>query len=257
MTMMGRKKVEYVIFDMDGLLIDTEAVYTKVTNDILAPYGATLTWDIKAGLMGKIQPDSAAHLLSHFPEIPLTIDSYLAKLAAAQDLLWPTVRPLPGVQKLLTHLAKHNVPIAVATSSQRRNFERKTGHLQDVFGCFDDSETGEERVICADDVKGMTRGKPEPYIFLYAASEKLKRAVGLTEGEDVTEEQKLERGLGLVFEDAILGVEAGKRAGMSVVWVPDSNLLNVETTTTHIPDQTLKSIEEFKPEEWGLPPYPE
>ena len=40
-----------------------------------------------------------------------------------------------------------------------------------------------------------------------------------------------------------------------VVWVPDPNLLAMEYSGKHIPDQTLCSIEEFRPEEWGLPPY--
>lgn len=244
-------RVEYVIFDMDGLLINTESVYTKVTNEILAPYGAKMTWDIKAGLMGRLERDAAAYLLSFFPDIPLTIDTYLSQCTALQDTHWPTVQPLPGVRKLISHLHAHNIPIAVATSSQRRNVLLKTAHLQDIFGLFDG------RIVCADDVRGKTTGKPDPYIFLYAASQKLGRGVGEGEGDSVTEEERREREKGLVFEDAIPGVQAGKRAGMSTIWVPDVNLLNVEYSGTHIPDQTLKSIEEFKPEEWGLPPYPE
>jgi len=41
------------------------------------------------------------------------------------------------------------------------------------------------------------------------------------------------------------------------VWVPDPNLLNVEYTSEERADQILKSLEDFKPEEWGLPPYGE
>jgi len=52
-TLNPQPKVEYVIFDLDGLMVDSERVYTEVTNDILAQYGKTMTWDIKAGLMGK------------------------------------------------------------------------------------------------------------------------------------------------------------------------------------------------------------
>lgn len=69
-------------------------------------------------------------------------------------------------------------------------------------------------VVCGDDVAGKTTGKPEPYIFLCAAREKLGKNVGDGEG-NVSPEHVLERGKGLVFEDAIPGVEAGKRAGMS------------------------------------------
>lgn len=132
-------------------------------------------------------------------------------------------------------------------------------------------EGKQEMVVCGDDVSGKTTGKPDPYIFLFAAREKLDKNVGDGE-ENISPEHALERGKGLVFEDAIPGVEAGKRAGMSgaiffaflgervltqalVVWVPDPNLLAMEYSAKHMPDQTLQSIEEFRPEEWGLPPY--
>lgn len=45
--------IKAVLFDMDGLLIDSEGIYTKVVNDILKPYGKEQTWEIKANLMGK------------------------------------------------------------------------------------------------------------------------------------------------------------------------------------------------------------
>jgi len=51
--MAPHKQIEYVIFDVDGLMIDSEHVYTDVTSDILAQYGEKMTWEIKAGLMGK------------------------------------------------------------------------------------------------------------------------------------------------------------------------------------------------------------
>jgi pseudouridine-5'-monophosphatase len=122
-------------------------------------------------------------------------------------LLWPTVQLLPGVQKLVLHLKKHSIPIAVATSSRRRKYNMKTGHFTEVFGCF------EEKVVCGDDFPGKMKGKPEPDIFLTAAREQLGRKVG--EHVDCSEEEMEERGKGLVFEDAIPGMQAGKRAGMS------------------------------------------
>ncbi|KAH8107674.1 HAD-like protein [Cristinia sonorae] len=235
---MSRGKVEYILFDMDGLLIDSEKVYTEVTNNLLAEHGKEMTWDIKAGLMGKPEREAAAHLLSFFPDLPahFTIDHYLEARRQGQDLLWPTVRPLPGALKLVSHLHRHKVPIAVATGSQRRNYEQKSSHLMDaLFGMF------EGKVVCADDgLIGKGRGKPNPDIFLVTAREMLGRDVG--EGDDieakVTDAQRKERRKGLVFEDAIPGVQAGKRAGMN-----------------EQPDQTLKSLEDFIPEEWGLPPY--
>lgn len=193
-----------------------------------------MTWEIKAGLMGKgtssesaygpiedfnsipVQEESTNHLFSFFPNIALTKEEFAVQRDIGQRRLWPTVRPLPGVQKLIAHLSKHKIPIVVATSSKRSNFLLKSAHLhQEVFGCFGCGVQGSrEMVICADDVSDKTIGKPDPYIFLYAAREKLGRGVGHGE-ENVGSEHELERGKGLVFEDAILGVEAGKRAGMS------------------------------------------
>ena len=74
------------------------------------------------------------------------------------------------------------------------------------------------KVVCADDgLIRQGRGKPHPDIFLVTATTCLKREVGDGEiGESVvSEEQLAERAKGLVFEDAIPGVQAGKRAGMN------------------------------------------
>ncbi|KAI0745927.1 HAD-like protein [Earliella scabrosa] len=252
-----RPKIEYVIFDMDGLLIDSERVYTDVTNELLAPYGKVMTWDIKAGLMGKPEREAAAHLLSFFPDLPpsFTIDYYLTARRSLQDERWPSVQPLPGALRLVRHLRAHGVPIALATGSQRRNFELKSSHLGALFDCF------EGKVVCADDgLFPPGRGKPHPDIFLVAA----RRFLGLDVGEgevgegQVSEGQRAVRAKGLVFEDGIPGVQAGKRAGMNVVWVPDANLLSLggeETSVDERPDLTLNSLEEFVPEQWGLPPY--
>ncbi|KAK0476763.1 HAD-like domain-containing protein [Armillaria novae-zelandiae] len=259
--------VEYVIFDLDGLLIDTERIHTQVTNQILAPHGEEMTWDIKAGCMGKPERASAEYLLSFFPSISLSVDSYIEQKNILQNKLLPSVPLLPGVRKFVQHLRKHGVPIAVATSSGRLRYEKKTGHLRDVFDCF------EGNIVCADDEKWEAiamKAKPSPDIFLVAARELLGRDVAAS--GPVSEDQNLERKKGLVFEDGFAGVQAGKRAGMNgvliycfylksmangipVVWVPDSNLLGVEYTVDEKADVTLRSIADFIPERWGLPPY--
>ncbi|KAF5346313.1 hypothetical protein D9758_011484 [Tetrapyrgos nigripes] len=255
--------VQYVLFDMDGLMIDSERIYSDVTNSILAPYGKEQTWDIKAGCMGKPERAAALHLLSFFPDIDLDLETYLKERNRLQDLAWPTVPLLPGTRKLVLHLKKHSIPIAIATGSRRRNYELKTRaegaqpEKREVFEAF------EEKVACGDDTQYGMRGKPNPDVFLVAAKELLGRNVGKLVGVDeegseyLTKEQLDERAKGLVFEDALPGMQAGKRAGMNVIWVPDPNLLDVEYTGKEKADQTLESLEDFRPEEWGLPPYDE
>jgi pseudouridine 5'-phosphatase len=119
---------------------------------------------------------------------------------------------MPGAKRIINHLYKYNIPMAIATGSLRRKFELKTSHLKDVFELFGD------RVVCADDgVIGEGRGKPNPDIYLWAAKHLVKRSVGEISASEseLTEEHKQERAQGLVFEDAILGFQAGKRAGMN------------------------------------------
>ncbi|QRV94048.1 haloacid dehalogenase [Ceratobasidium sp. AG-Ba] len=229
MSAISKPQIKYCLFDMDGLLIDSEAIYTKVTNDILSPYGKIMTWDIKKELYFAAERAASETLLSYFPDISLTVDDYIAQRRVAQDLAWPTVSLLPG--------------------SQRRNYELKTGHLGETFGLFGDA------VVCGDDPE-VKRGKPAPDVFLVAAKQAGMTEAGLDEGEGVTEQAKKARAQGLVFEDATSGVIAGKRAGMNVVWIPDPNLSALTTSEDLGADETLRSLVDFKPESWGLPPYP-
>ena len=176
--------------------------------------------------------DAALHLLSFFPDISLTVEEYLRRRDEAQDGAWPTVPLLPGIQKLVHHLKKHDIPMAVATGSRKRNYVLKTsgGQVQSVFQYFD----LEKNVVTGDplpedpEVPGRVanggrgirkgRGKPNPDIFLVAAKECLDRNVGDVSSDisvDLAEELVVERRKGLVFDDAIPGVIAGKRAGMN------------------------------------------
>ena len=139
---------------------------------------------------------------------------------------------LPGIEKLVHHLKKYNIPIAVATGSRKRNYLLKTSgeRVQSVFQHFD----LEKNVVTGDplpedpDVPGRVvnggrgirkgRGKPNPDIFLVAAKECLQRNVGDVSTDvsiDLAEQWVVERRKGLIFEDAIPGVIAGKRAGMN------------------------------------------
>lgn len=58
-------RIQAVLFDMDGLLVDSERIYSDVVNEVLAPYGKKQTWDIKARLMGKPERVATSTLDSH------------------------------------------------------------------------------------------------------------------------------------------------------------------------------------------------
>ncbi|GAA5953858.1 hypothetical protein JCM21900_005493 [Sporobolomyces salmonicolor] len=229
-------KVEAVLFDMDGLMIDSERLYTQVTNEVLAPYGKEMTWEIKATVMGRPAHDAAAHLIAA-TQIPLTVDELLAKMDVGLDKAFRTVEPLPGVVRLVQHLEKHNIPMAIATGSKKKNFDIKSAHLPHLFGPFTNN------ILCGDDPILEGKGKPDPTIFIEAA-----KMLGITTPE--------QRSRVLVFEDGAPGVRAARAAGMEVVWVPDPELLKTLGEDHDLnPSQQHASMEHFEPELWGLPPY--
>ncbi|KAG8953529.1 hypothetical protein FRC04_002371 [Tulasnella sp. 424] len=193
-------------------------------------------------------------LFNRFPDIPLSIDEYVTERRARQDALFHTCQPLPGVIKLVKHLAKHQIPMAVATGSLKRNYYLKTKHLPELFEPF------AKGVICREDLRLEDRNKPRPDVFLLAA-ELLGRKVGTGDVSSLDAEGEegkallAERARGLVLEDSTVGLEAGRRAGMKTIWVPDEKLRTLAPNETYGADCVLESLEQFKPEDWGLPPY--
>ncbi|KAL2010993.1 hypothetical protein VTN00DRAFT_3711 [Thermoascus crustaceus] len=212
-------RVRACLFDMDGLLIDSEDKYTVITNEILQEYGKPmLPWTIKAQLQGRPAPE-ASKIFHNWAKLPISPDEYLEKQKALQIKHFPTCKPLPGVETLLSKLkatqdTDHPVYLALATSSHSKNFQLKTDHLQDVFSAFPDSR----RVLGDDPRIGKGRGKPLPDIYLLALE---------TINKDLREkgEPEIKPEECLVFEDSVPGVEAGRRAGMRVVWCPHKDLL--------------------------------
>lgn len=135
---------------------------------------------------------------------------------------------------MVSYLHQHKIPIAVATTSKRKDFELKSKHHQDLFSLFNCVITGDE----------VTRGKPAPDIFLLAAER-----LGIAPGPSV-----------LVVEDALAGVQAAQAAGMSSLYVPFQDFLavNAEMVKQPLvlkakPTISLRSLLDFDPATVGLP----
>lgn len=200
---------------MDGLLINTEDLYTQVTNTILTSLSLPpLPWSIKAQLQGRPGPQSLS-ILSTWAQLPIPLSEYTSRSSALQRALFPTCAPLPGAIDLLRTLLSANIEIALATSSNSTNYALKASHLHaELFGLFPPAQ-----IVKGDDPRvAAGRGKPAPDIYLLALE--TINARRRAEGKDA-----IAPGECLVFEDAVPGVEAGRRAGMRVVWVPHEGLL--------------------------------
>lgn len=215
---------------MDGLLLDTESIYTVAQKRVLERHGREFTFELKAKMMGKKALDAAEVLVSELGlEGELTPEEFVEARESILDELFPTAAAMPGAERLVAHLKASGVPIAVATSSHRRHFEMKTRNHKAMFDEFDHVVTGDE----------VSKGKPDPEIFQKAAS--------AWQGDRAPSSP----GSVLVFEDAPVGAEAAAAAGMPAVLVPDARLdvsRGVKGATV-----VIGSLEDFKPEEWGLP----
>ncbi len=188
----------YVIFDMDGVLLATEQIYTDVTQEIVGRWGKTFDWSIKSNMVGRPSIESARYLVKTL-DLPIEPEAYLREREAAFQTRMPEAEPMPGAVELVRGLSERGVPMAVATSSHRHMFDLKTRRHGEWFRLFD-------CVVLGDDPR-IARGKPAPDIFLLAAKE-------LGAAPETC----------LVFEDAPSGVEAARAAGMLVVGLPDPGL---------------------------------
>jgi beta-phosphoglucomutase-like phosphatase (HAD superfamily) len=100
---------------MDGLLIDSEDLYSLVTNTILERYDRPpLPWSIKAQLQGRPGPQ-AGEIFHAWAQLPISHEQYLAEQKELQTKLFPTCKPLPGVLDLLAELKA----VTQGTSSSR------------------------------------------------------------------------------------------------------------------------------------------
>ena len=207
-------RIRAALFDMDGLLIDSEDIYTEVTNTILSRYGKpNLPWSIKAQLQGRPGPQ-AGQIFHSWAQLPIDQEQFLKEQKELQLKLFPNTKPLPGVMDLLAGLKKRGVHMALATSSNKNNFKIKSAHLGDLFQNFE----LEHQVLGDDPRIPAGRGKPAPDIYLLALSTLNKTLEA--QGEPPIQPEEC-----LVFEDSVPGVESGRRAGMQAVWVPHPELL--------------------------------
>jgi HAD superfamily hydrolase (TIGR01509 family) len=182
-----------VIFDLDGLLLDSERVYEAVTRDALRCMGFEMSQSLYAGMMGLPGRECDAVLREAFgPDF--SSEQFKEQFWAHVEPHFQAGIPLKaGALELLDDLDRRGIAKAVATSSERRTLEIKlTGAgVRDRFSI----------IITRDDV---ARGKPHPDPFLKAAQGLGVRPSGC-----------------VALEDSYNGVRSAHAAGMAAVMVPD------------------------------------
>ena len=150
-------------------------------------------------------------------QLPIKYEEWNDRIHAQYDLFESCIL-LPGVHDLLSTLSTQTSPIihlAIGSSATSKTFHKKSAHLPIIASCIP-----QQRIVLGDDAAmSDARKKPMPDVFLLA----LERInAGLESGEREVQPEEC-----LVFEDSTAGVEAGRRAGMRVCWVPHKGLREV------------------------------
>ncbi|EIM26379.1 HAD family hydrolase [Microvirga lotononidis] len=182
-----------VIFDMDGLLLDTEVLYREVMAEACSELGHEMAVEIHSRLIGVPKDRGAQILLGHFgSDFPLAV--FHERTAAAFAARCANAVPVKkGAHELLQELRTRGIPTAVATSTHR---EAALDHLHKA-GLLDLFET----VVTRDDVE---HGKPHPESFLTAA-----------------QRLDVDPRTCWALEDSHNGVRAAHAAGMATIMIPD------------------------------------
>jgi HAD superfamily hydrolase (TIGR01509 family) len=187
-----------VIFDFDGVLVNSEPLHFRALHEALLGEGIAISEEeylreyVAYDDRGSIRIALERH---GRPSSPDRIKAVAAVKAEAFERLMAEVPFYPGARELVRGLAAE-MPLAIASGARRAEIERilRAGGLRDAFAA----------VVGADDVT-RTKPDPEPYLAAHALIAPLAPALAAAEC--------------LVFEDTLVGIAAGRAAGMKVVGV--------------------------------------
>ena len=194
--------IKGILFDMDGLILDTEKLYTRFWQEAANSLGYPMTKEQAIGMRSLNREFGAAKLQSYFDR-PIDYEAVRSKRIELMSAYIEKegVEVKPGIYELLEFLKEKGIKTAIATSSpiERTNQYLKSVGLENSF----------DKLISGYMVK---KGKPEPDIYLMAAAE-----LGLRPDEC------------LALEDSQSGLISGSRAGCYPVMIPDQDEPTAET----------------------------
>ncbi|MDE2886656.1 MAG: HAD family phosphatase [Gemmatimonadota bacterium] len=193
-----------VIFDVDGVIVDSEAVYCETFNATLGDYGAGMSREDYAVCVGHPVEENSAYAVERYgldvaPDVfrQIWMDRFEKAISNPDRVLL-----IPEILELLAHVGNRGYPLALASSTQRDRMMKtlNSGMLSRMDGVHDLGEVFDVMLSGSD----VERLKPAPDIYLMAAGK-----------------MNVEPDRCAVIEDSEAGVKAGKAAGMTVFAVPN------------------------------------
>jgi HAD superfamily hydrolase (TIGR01509 family) len=204
------------IFDMDGLLLDSEPLWKEAEVAVFKSVGVPLTEELCRETVGVRLDGVVRHWYRRYPWQDEPLDSVEARvLAAVSRLIEERGRLMPGVSETIEALRAENYALAVASSSPMQLMRTALEKLEiiDFFSVLHSAEFEE-------------RGKPDPAVYRSAIAQ-----LGVDPEHCIA------------FEDSVIGVRAAKGAGARVIAVPDpADISNPGFATA---DVVLASLTDF------------
>ena len=229
---MSEGKFEAVIFDVDGLIVDSEALYCETFSETLGDYGASMSREDYTVCVGHPVEENCVYAVNKYnvdttPEVfnKIWMDRFEEAISDPERVVL-----MPGFMGLLDDLRKGSLKLGIASSTKRLRMEKTLRNgllsrlegvesLDEIFGA----------ILSGSDVKQV---KPDPEIYLLAA-----RGLGADPAKCV------------VFEDSEAGVRAAKAAGMMAIAVPNFFTSHQDHSMA---DEVVGSLEEVRVTEEGI-----
>ena len=207
-----------VVFDMDGVLIESEEIWDAVRESYVRERGGRYDEEVQRALMGMSSPEwsSYLHEKAGIPDSPEAINEEVVRrmLAAYRE----HVPLIPGAVEAVRRLAGQ-FPLAVASSSNRPLIDAVL-EVSDLEDCFKATVSSEE----------VARGKPSPDVYLEAA-----RRLGVAPERCAA------------VEDSHNGIRSAKSAGMHVIAIPNPSY-PPDAEALAQADVVIRSLDDLTPE---------
>ena len=179
-------EIQAVVFDLDGLMFNTEDIFNEVGHTVLRRRGRELTSELLSLMMGRRAPEAMQACIDYHRLHDDTVEGLIHETRVLfEELATDRLEPMPGLHRLLDEIERGGLPKGVATSSGRRYLEGMLGRFE-LLDRF-------HLTLAAEDV---THGKPHPEIYLKAA-----------------QKLQIEPRQMLVLEDSHAGTSAAVAAG--------------------------------------------
>lgn len=207
-----------VVFDFDGLMVDTEWTGYLSVNEVFRAHGEELSLELWTSFIGTSDHPHWSEILAEQIGRPVDLERWQSWRSEDNTRRALGLELLDGVRELIGSLGAAGVPLAVASSSTGGWVHMHLEH-RDLTGYFEAVVTGDE----------VERTKPDPALYQLACE-----ALGVEPGESVA------------IEDSVLGVAAAKAAGMLAVAVPGHMTAHMDFTEA---DLVVRSCAELDPQE--------